>query len=182
MHHEKGLLSTAGPYYNRRRSRQIRESVYYTRRTDIMARGNKGDTAVADPEVEDTGAVADGSDAKPEKKAKERKRGDLPEGYVTPVGLAKALSEQTGTTIPPQMVYSYIKNAPKDDKLALEEVQDSVGATRSALRLQDGLDWWARKNERVTNRKANADAKKAAKEAKAAEKANASEASADEAE
>jgi len=149
-----------------------------------MAR-NRGD--VLDPEVEDTTDTAsEGTEAaeKPAKAKKEPKRGELPEGYVTPVGLAKALSEKEGVEIKPQMIYSYIKNAPKDDRLPLEDVTDSVGATRSVVKLDAGLAWWDRKNQRVAARKENAATKKATKEANKAAKAAAGdgEASATEAE
>src|SRR5690242_5303887 len=69
-----------------------------------------------DPE-EETVAEGDEATEKEAKPKKEKARGDLPEGYVTPVGLAKELTRlglgKDGGDVPPQMVYSYIKNAPK---------------------------------------------------------------------
>jgi hypothetical protein len=159
-------------------------------------------------DVEETAGEAQGpeatGDAAPkEKKAKkEPARGALPEGYVTPVGLATELSKPIDGNadnkdnsnyyhtdkngehlVRPQMVYSYKKNAPKDDPFPSETVKDSLGHDREALKLADGLAWWARKNERVAAKKANAAAKAAKKEANATKKAAASaEASTDEAE
>jgi len=135
----------------------------------------------------DTVATEDGEQAAKEPKAKkEPARGDLDEGYVTPVGLAKLLSQPKdgnaenndpdnwyhtdkngGHEVRPQMVYSYKKNAPKDDPFPEKDVTDSLGHTRKALLAEDGLAWWSRKNERVNVRKQNA----AEKAAKAAERA-----------
>jgi hypothetical protein len=125
---------------------------------------------------------------KPAKAKKEAARGALPEGYVTPVGLATALSqpidgdkENTDSsnfrhtdkngehTVKPQMVYSYMKNASKEHAFPIEVVQDSLGHDRQALKLEAGLAWWDAKNSRVAERKANAGAKAEKKAAKAAE-------------
>jgi hypothetical protein len=140
----------------------------------------------------DTVAAADGEKpAKEPKPKKEPARGELPEGYVTPVGLAKVLSQPKdgnvdntdpsnwyhtdkngGHEVRPQMVYSYKKNASKEDPFPIETVKDSLEKEREALKLADGLAWWDRKNERVAQRQANA-AEKAAKQAeRAAAKAN----------
>ena len=154
-----------------------------------MPRAQK-DVEEVTPEVED---VKDVKETKETKAKKEPKRGDLPEGYVTPVGLAKELSEKKlhknrdGETVDvkPQMVYSYIKNATKDDPFPIETVKDSIGAERQALKLEEGLAWWARKNERVEARKKNAaDKAKKAEEnkAKKAAEAEKSETAATEAE
>jgi hypothetical protein len=133
---------------------------------------------VATPE-----ASAEG-ETKTSKKA-EPKRGTLPEGYVTPVGLAKVIGEKGLQTnregevlseVKPQMVYSYMKNAPKDDPFPIETVQDSLGNDRQALKLDAGVEWWERKNKRTAERKENAKAKAEAKEKRAAEKAAATEA------
>ena len=110
--------------------------------------------------------------------APKAKRGDLPEGYVTPVGLAKAITERKLHTnkdgeiveLKPQMVYSYIKNAPKDHPFPLEVVTDSVGAQRDAVKLDEGLKWWTDRAELAKSRRENAAAKKAEKEAKAAKR------------
>jgi len=119
---------------------------------------------------------------KPAKAKKEPSRGDLPEGFVTPVGLAKILSERKlhtnreGETVEvkPQMVYSYIKNAPKDDPFPMQSVEDSIGKQRQAVEIEAGVAWWTRKNERTAQRKQNAAAKAAKKAEKAATAENAS--------
>jgi hypothetical protein len=130
---------------------------------------------VATPE-----ASAEG-ETKTTKKA-EPKRGTLPEGYVTPVGLAKVIGEKGLQTnregevlseVKPQMVYSYMKNAPKDDPFPIETVTDSIGAERQAVKVEAALEWWTRKNERTAQRSTNAAEKKAKKEAAAAAKAQA---------
>jgi hypothetical protein len=135
--------------------------------------------ASTDDEVEELPTPAEGEDnGKPAKKAKpEPARGDLPEGYVTPVGLAKILSkrglhkDRDGKTVdvPPQMVYSYIKNAPKDHPFPLVKVKDSIGKERDAVEIDKAIAWWEAKNARVQERRENVAAKEAAKLA-AAEK------------
>ena len=144
-------------------------------------RGNTADPSIEDlaaPEVEDTSELEEtngpeASDkAKPEAKAKGPKRGKLPEGTVTPVGLAKILTEKKMHTnkagevieVKPQMVYSYMKNSSKDDRLETHEVTDDAGVSRQVFKVDDAIAWWERKNKRVTERKANA-ADKAAKAA-----------------
>jgi hypothetical protein len=138
--------------------------------------------------VEETEEVAT-PEASAEKKAtkkSEPKRGDLPEGYVTPVGLAKILGErglqknragEVLTEVKPQMVYSYIKNAPKDDQFPLEDVEDSKGNTRSAVKVDAAIEWWERKNARTAERSANAAKKAEAKAQRAAAKAEEGESS-----
>jgi hypothetical protein len=146
-----------------------------------MAREKSADVDV--PEVEDEttaeAATPENSEKEP-KKAKEPARGDLPEGYVTPVGLSKVLGEkglqknregEVLKEVKPQMVYSYIKNAPKEDPFPIETVTDSIGKERQAVQLDKALDWWNRKNERTASRKENAAAKEKAKADKAAAKA-----------
>lgn len=135
-------------------------------------------TDVEANEVEDVVESQDTEGAeKPAKAKKEPSRGDLPEGYVTPVGLATVLSERKlhtnrdGETVnvKPQMVYSYMKNAPKDDPFPLETITDSIGKERQAVQIEAGVAWWIRKNERTAQRKQNA-ADKAAKKAERAAK------------
>jgi len=129
-------------------------------------------------EVEDTSGATEGTAEKPAKVVKQPARGDLPEGYVTPVGLAKILTEKglhtdrSGAVVPvaPQMVYSYIKNAPKDDKFPLESVKDSLGKDRDAVLVTKAIEWWERKNKRVAERQANAKAKLEKKAEAAAKK------------
>jgi len=154
-----------------------------------MARRNDAvDVDFDESEVEDV-AVADETETveKVAKPKKEPVRGDLPEGYVTPIGLAKVLTERglhqnrEGETVEvrPQMVYSYIKNASKEDPFPMETVTDSLGHDRQAFPLENGVAWWERKNERAAARKVSAAAKKEAKaaraEAKAAEEAEGAE-------
>ena len=88
----------------------------------------------------DVDTTADGS-AEPKAK-KGPARGTLPDNFVTPVGLAKILGEQGLQTnragdvlaeVKPQMVYSYIKNAPENDPFPLENVTDSLGKERQAV-------------------------------------------------
>lgn len=127
--------------------------------------------------------VAEGTEAaeKPAKVKKEPVRGELPEGYVTNVGLAKILSERGLHTnksgevveVKPQMVYSYEKNAGESDPFPTEIVTDSLGKERRAVQIEAGVAWWVRKNERAAERKANAGVKAAEKAAKAAAKAEA---------
>ncbi len=136
----------------------------------------------------DVDTTADGSaetTAKEPKAKKEPARGTLPDNFVTPVGLAKILGEQGLQTnragdvlaeVKPQMVYSYIKNAPENDPFPLENVTDSLGKERKAVDVEKGVAWWVRKNERAASRKANAAEKAAKKAEKAAEADEESEA------
>src|SRR5689334_5846487 len=118
---------------------------------NIMARrqNDEVENPTAD-ETEDVAVATEGGEKSEPKAKKEPARGELPEGYVTPIGLAKALTEQKLHTnregevveVKPQMVYSYIKNAPKDHPFPIETVKDSLGKDRQALKLEDGLTWW----------------------------------------
>ena len=142
-----------------------------------MARDRSG-SEVVDPNAEVPATNADGSVAAPKaaKVKKEPTRGTLPDGYVTPVGLAKALTDQGlhtdkhGTVVPlkPQVVYSYIKNASKDAPFPMEQVTDSIGKIRDAVKLDAGIAWWAAKTARTAANKVAAAAKAEAKAAKAA--------------
>jgi hypothetical protein len=175
-----------------------------------MPRNDK--TAVAEnPDVETTvegeDVVVDGpeasADAPKAAAKKEPARGDLPEDIVTPVGLAKLLSkpidgnaENTdasnfyhtdkngGHEVKPQMVYSYMKNASKEDPFPVITTEDSIGKQRQTVKVSEGLAWWSRKNERAAARKASAAEKAeksaAAKAKKEAEAANTTEAEAGE--
>lgn len=142
------------------------------------------------PEVEDFSGEVDEVETstaskteKPKKEAPARKRGTLPEGYVTPVGLAKELTERgfgkDKGVLAPQIVYSYIKNAPAESPFPMEEVEDSIGAKRAALRLEAGVEWWTEMRKRVDGRKANAAAKAAAKVKAATKPAEVTEAEED---
>ena len=101
-----------------------------------------------------------------------KKRGELPEGYVTPVGFAHWLTEngyggkdEDGDLLvfPPQAVYSTIKNAPKDYPFPVENVKDSIGTERFCMKLEAAIDWWKEKVARTASRKAGAKAKTAKK-------------------
>lgn len=133
--------------------------------------------------VEEVEVPAEETPAK-ETKAKGPKRGDLPEGFATPVGFAKEISEREmqvnrageTITVPPQMVYSYIRNARKDDPFPVQEVKDSNDVDRKVVNVEEGVAWWTRKNERANARKTNAAEKASKKEAKAEAAAQAEEA------
>lgn len=145
------------------------------------------DVETVDPtEVEDVDVVEADETEKPAKAPKAKKepvRGDLPEGFVTPIGFAKILTERQLHTnragepieVRPQMVYSYIKNAPKDRPFPLQVITDSIGAERKVVQVDEGLAWWTDKNERVAGRKAAAAEKAEQKAARAAEKASKTE-------
>lgn len=156
-----------------------------------MAR-NRNTAEVEDVETEEVPETTPESseDTPKAKAAKTPARGDLPEGYITPVGLAKVIGEkglqknregEVLKEVKPQMVYSYMKNAPKDDPFPIEEVEDSLGHKRQALKVEAGVAWWERKNERTAARAANAKEKANKKAANAAKKeAAATEAEAEE--
>jgi hypothetical protein len=131
--------------------------------------------AVADDETEEVAIDSTSATAKAAKPTGPT-RGDLPEGYVTPVGLAHALTKEglggEGKVVPPQMVYSYMKSAPAAHPFPVESVKDSNGNERQAVKVDAGLQWWREKNERVAAKKANAAQKATAK----AEKAKATDA------
>ncbi len=129
-----------------------------------------------DTETEEVAGTVEGED-KPKKEKKEKappKRGDLPEGYTTPVGLAKIITERglyknrdgEVADLKPQMVYSYKKNAPKDHPFPEEIVEDSLGNKRSVVQIEAGVEWWVTKNARAQERRENA-AEKATKAAEA---------------
>lgn len=139
-------------------------------------------TADEDTETEEVAGAAEGED-KPKKEKKEKappKRGELPEGYTTPVGLAKIITERGLYTnrdgeqaeLKPQMVYSYKKNAPKDHPFPEETIKDSLGNDRLVVEIEAGVQWWVTKNERAAERRANAAEKaKKAEENKAKKEA-----------
>jgi hypothetical protein len=136
------------------------------------------DLDVDTEDIEEGGEESVGSKPAKAKKAaepKNPKRGDLPDGYVTPVAFAKYLTENeiehdaegNAKVVPPQVVYSYIKNAPKDHPFPnteagdLKQVEDNNGVPRRAFLLEEGLEWWENRRKRAAERKANAAAKKA---------------------
>lgn len=152
-----------------------------------MARRN-----VEEVETVETEEVAveatESAEEKPKKEKKGPARGDLPEGYVTPVQLAKELTDKKMHTnrqgevaeVAPQMVYSYIKNASKEDPFPIETITDSIGKERQVVKLEAGLAWWERKNARAAERKANAAEKAQKKAERAAAKENEAEAEVEE--
>jgi hypothetical protein len=156
----------------------------------IMARRTNDVEEVETPDAEQE-TVAEGTQETPkETKVKaEPKRGQLPDGVVTPVGLAALLSlpldgnkenddpsnwrhtSKNGShAVAPQMVYSYINNASKDAAFPVETVKDSIGADRQVVKIEAGLAWWDAKNQRVASRKESAAKKAAAKAERAANK------------
>jgi hypothetical protein len=156
-------------------------------RRNKMARRN-----VEEVETVETEEVAveatESAEEKPKKEKKGPARGDLPEGYVTPVQLAKELTDKKMHTnrqgevaeVAPQMVYSYIKNASKEDPFPIETITDSIGKERQVVKLEAGLAWWERKNARAAERKANAAEKAQKKAERAAAKENEAEAEVEE--
>jgi hypothetical protein len=79
------------------------------------------------------------------------------------VALAKILSDKLGKEIPPQQVYSMIKNSSKNHPFPTHE----AGGRKNLLKQDEALEWWTEKDKRVEERKANA-AKKAADKAERA--------------
>jgi hypothetical protein len=140
-----------------------------------------------DDEVEfvptaDASATATDKPAKEKAPPKEKARGELAEGLVTPVGLAHVLTERglggkdedgANKVVPPQVVYSYIKNAPAAHPFPGGTVKDSLGKDRdNVVEVEAGVKWWADKNERAAARRANAAKKAQDLAAKAAAKAS----------
>jgi hypothetical protein len=147
---------------------------------EMPRKENEGVEVVVDETVADVEETA-----KPKKAKKEPARGELPEDFVTPVGFAKILGEkglqkarsgEVLTEVKPQMVYSYMNNAPKDDPFPIETVTDSIGKERQAVNIEKGVEWWTRKNERTSAKRANAAQKREAKAAREAAKAAEAEA------
>jgi len=146
-----------------------------------MARNRNAEVDVPDS------SETDAPESTEAKAPKGPKRGELPEGFVTPIGLAKELTtrglhtNRDGETVEvkPQMVYSYIKNAPADHPFPLQSVEDSNGTARQVVSLEEGLAWWVEKTERAQARRANAAEKRTAKEQRAAERTAKAEAEGD---
>lgn len=115
----------------------------------------------------DISAAASGEKAA---KATSTPRVKAPEGYVKPVEFAKLLSEHLGKTVPPQVVYSYIKNNSGETAKNPFPVHSVDGDDYPwYIKPAEGLEWWDTKNNRVAASKAA----QAAKAAKKAEKADA---------
>jgi hypothetical protein len=157
------------------------------------------------PAADETDEVPanENSGAEPKAKAeKARARGDLPahedpeDKWVTPVQFAKELTAHLAAKgesnkkglintetnqIPPQQIYSYERNAPKDNPMPTTTVTDSIGVERKVLSLKTGLEWWDNKSVRKQERaeaKAAKEAEKAQKKATAATAAPVAEAEA----
>jgi hypothetical protein len=121
------------------------------------------------PDVE-TDTVPEAAEATPAAPAKP-KRAPAPEGYITPVTWAHKLSERlqkagklaAGTEIPPQMVYSWVKQGKNPNaKDGLKSY--SEGGRENLLKEDEANAWYDRKEQRSAEREA-------AKKAKAAEAA-----------
>jgi len=108
-------------------------------------------TKTEDKTTETTDAEQPAEAAKP----KQPKRPAAPDGYVTPVNFAKALSEKTGTDVRPQIVYGYVKNG-KDFPVDMQPLPG--GGSRPIVHLERGLAWFdalqARKSERAAKKAA----------------------------
>lgn len=145
------------------------------------------DVPAEDDEVEEiaTGEATE-AEAKPKKEVAP-KRGDLQEGDVTPVQLAKELSKPIdgnpenedpsnwrytkktdgSHVVVPQMVYSYLKN-PGDLKIRNGVVDSNGVARNNIVNLTEALAWWDAKAEKAVERAANAKTKAEKAAAKAA--------------
>ena len=106
-------------------------------------------------------ASEDGTAAKPAKATRPK----APEGFVKPVEFAKILSEHLGKTVPPQVVYSYVKNNSGETAKNAFPVHELDGYAWY-IKPAEGLEWWDAKNARVAASKATKAAKAAAKTAK----------------
>jgi hypothetical protein len=130
-------------------------------------------------------AAAPKAEAKP-KEAKTPARPPVPEGYVTPVTFAKLLTAHLkeknpeAKDVPPQMIYSYMKNAdPTKAGVKNPWPRYSDGGRENLLKADESLAWWDAKDARVKaskETKAEKDAKKAAKATEAAAAPQAEEA------
>lgn len=152
------------------------------------------DVDTASDDVEDTVEATDDKPEKAPKAPKEKKgpaRPPVPEGKVTPVQFAKILTEHleakgasnkaglitaASNPVPPQMVYSYIRNN-SSGKNPLPVY--SEGGRENLLIVEEALGWWDAKDERITASKA-AKAEKASKKAEKASKDTESDATPDE--
>jgi hypothetical protein len=100
-------------------------------------------------------------------KATSTPRTKAPEGFVKPVEFAKILSEHLGKTVPPQVVYSYVKNNGGEGAKNPFPVH-AVDGYAWYIKPEEGLAWWDAKNTRVAASKAANAAKAAAKAEKPA--------------
>ena len=122
------------------------------------------------PDADETEEVAeakaaDGGTAK----AASTPRTKAPEGFVKPVEFAKELSKHLGKTVPPQVVYSYIKNNQGVSAKNPFPVHKGEDGYEWYIVVEEGLSWWDAKNTRVASGKAARAEKAAAKAAKPTE-------------
>jgi len=124
------------------------------------------------PTDDDTDEVPAEGDASAEKPAKATKsttpRVKAPEGFVKPVEFAKILGEHLGKVVPPQVVYSYIKNNQGEGARHPFPTHEVAGYAWY-IKAEEGLAWWDEKNGRVAASKEERAAKAAKKVAAAAE-------------
>jgi len=118
-----------------------------------------------DDETEDTESASADASTK-ETKAAKTPRTPAPEGFVKPVEFAKLLSAHLGKAVPPQVVYSYIKNNVGSNAKHPFPVHEQDGYAWY-IKPEEGLAWWDAKNSRVSSSKEAKAAKEAAKAAKA---------------
>jgi hypothetical protein len=138
-----------------------------------------GEVELEEVDVPEPGAPAEG---KTEKQPKAPARPPVPEGYVTPVAFAKVLTEHleakgyenskgpvtvASNPIPPQMVYSYLKNSGPGSKNEWPRYEE--GGRKNLVKVEESLEWWDALIERVAASKQAAKAKADKKAAKAEE-------------
>lgn len=168
--HEAGAVATEDPQTDATETPNEDEQAEATLNEVDTPEDDELDT-VPEGAAGDTAAPAAG-----EKKAAKEKtpaRPPVPEGYVTPVAFAKLLTEhlikegrlEAGKTVPPQMVYSYMKNAdPTKAGVKNPWPRYSEGGRENLLKVDESLAWWDAKDARVKASK-DAQAEKAAKKA-----------------
>lgn len=148
--------------YDTKRGEQIRDV-----RADKVAALEPQDTDGVDADPVDDVPVVDVTDeheeaatapAKKARKVTEPKLGALPDGFVTPYGLAKVINERglyTGSCedgVAPQMIYSYLRSAAGTARaFPGQEVNG-----RLAVEVEAGVAWWVAKNERAATRRRSA--------------------------
>jgi len=116
------------------------------------------------PSAEDGDVLpTEGEGTKAESAPAKAARPKAPEGFVKPVEFAKLLSEHLKKVVPPQVVYSYIKNNQGESAKNPFPVHAQDGYDWY-IKPEEGLAWWDAKNSRVAAGK-TARAEKAAKAA-----------------
>jgi hypothetical protein len=110
----------------------------------------------------DSATASDGTAAK----TASTPRTKAPEGFVKPVEFARLLSAHLGKTVPPQVVYSYVKNNSGESAKNPFPTHE-VDGYAWYIKPEEGLEWWDAKNARVATSKAATAAKAAAKAEKA---------------